>query len=335
MKLSILDRANAVRGLSEAEVLRGVIDHARHVEDLGFRRFLVAEHHGVPGIPGSQPTVLAAAVAAGTERIRVGTGGIMLPDHQPFIVAEQIGTLEALYPERIDIGIGSSIGFTAPVRAALRQDDVREVKGRFPADLEELLSYLRGDAEITARPFNDARTPIWLLASFRSLMLASRHGLGVIVGGPSLVDRSRTSHESLARYRADFQPSAFTQDPRAIVAINVAVADSADRARDLLLPQIWAEVKSRSTGSFEALEHVTDLDVTTLTERERNRVNELFDLSIHGTPRQVREQLDDLFRYAGVDEVLVTGDMSDLDGRSRSEQMLADLAAGVKKHTRP
>ena len=149
-----------------------------------------------------------------------------------------------------------------------------------------------------------------MLASFRSLMLASRHGLGVIVGGPSLVDRSRTSHESLARYRADFQPSAFTQDPRAIVAINGAVADSADRARDLLLPQIWAEVKSRSTGSFEALEHVTDLDVTTLTERERNRVNELFDLSIHGTPRQVREQLDDLFRYAGVDEVLVIDDGS-------------------------
>lgn len=325
MKVSILDRANAVRGLSESDVLLQVIDHARHVEALGFHRFMVAEHHGVPGIPGSQPGMLATAVAAGTERIRVGTGGIMLPDHQPFVVAEQIGTLEALFPGRIDIGIGSSVGFTAPVRAALRQDDVHAVKGRFPADLEELLSYLTGDADVTVRPFNDARTPIWLLANFRSLLLAAQHGLGVIVGGPSLVDRSRSSHEGLDRYRARFQPSAFLSEPRAMVAINVAVADTKDAARKLLLPQLWAEVKSRTTGTFEALAHVSEMDESSLTARERARMAELLEMSILGTPRQVREQLDDLFRHTGVDEVLVTGDMSDVDGRARSEELLVNL----------
>ncbi|NLE97189.1 MAG: MsnO8 family LLM class oxidoreductase [Propionibacterium sp.] len=325
MRYSILDRAIAVAGLSESEVLRSVVDHARSAEERGFERFLVAEHHGVPGIPGSQPTVLASAIAASTSRIRVGTGGIMLPSYQPLIVAEQIGVLEALFPGRIDAGIGSSIGFTRPVRTALRQDDVEAVKSRFTDDLEELLSYLSGDAAITARPQNHLRTPVWLLANFRSLLIAAKYGLGVIVGGPSLVDRSKPIHDGLKMYREQFRPSAFWQEPTAIAAINVAVADDASSARDLLLPQVWAEVKSRSTGAFDHLLPVADLDETTLTSQERARVADGLDLAIHGTPEQVRGQLRDLQQFTGVDEVLVTGDMGDYEGRARSEQLLVEL----------
>lgn len=325
MRFSILDRALAVDGHTEAEVLRGVVAHARHVEALGFRRFLVAEHHGVPGIPGSQPTILAAAVAAQTSTIRVGTGGIMLPSHQPLVVAEQIGVLEALFPGRIDAGIGSSIGFTAPVRAALRQDDVEATKSRFTDDLEELLAYLRGDAAITARPANGARTPIWLLANFRSLLIAAKHGLPVIVGGPSLLDHSKPTHEGLRLYREQFRPSAFADEPRAIVSMNIAVADTAEAARDLLLPQLVSEARSRTSGAFDHLQHARDIDPTTLTSRERTRVEEGFGMTIHGTPQTVREQLDELARFTGVDDFLVTGDMSDYEGRSRSEELLATL----------
>lgn len=328
MRFSILDRAIAVQGLTEAEVLRGVVDHARSAEALGLSRFFVAEHHGVPGIPGSQPAVLASAIAAQTSRIRVGTAGIMLPSQHPLTTAEQIGVLEALYPGRIDIGIGSSIGFTAPVRAALRQDDVHATKTRFNDDLEEMLSYLRGDADITVRPGNDTRTPLWLLANFRSLLVAAKYGLGVVVGGPSLIDRSKSTHEGLAMYREQFQPSAFWPEPTAIVSINVAVADTARAARDLLIPQIWAEVRSRSTGAFDHLQPVADLDENTLTPRERDRIADGLKLSIHGTPAQVRDELRELLRFTGTHEVLVTGDASDLEGRARSEQLLAELKLG-------
>ncbi len=154
----------------------------------GFSCFFVAEHHGVPGIAGSAPTVLAAAVAAQTSSIRVGTAGIMLPAHQPVVAAEQIAVLEALFPGRIDAGIGNSVGFTQPVRDALRQGDPAELKAAFPADVAELLTYLRGEAEITARPANVGATPVWLLAGFKSVLTAAQLGVNVIVGGPSLFD---------------------------------------------------------------------------------------------------------------------------------------------------
>ena len=152
MRFSVLDRG-------AAGPLDQVAEHARHVERLGFRRFLVAEHHGVPGIPVGQPGMLAAHVAAHTQRIRVGTAGIMLLNHPPFLVAEQINLLEALYPGRIDIGIGSSVGFTGPVRRALRQGEPAEVKQRFEAELATLLRYLRGEEAVTVRP-EYAGTPI-------------------------------------------------------------------------------------------------------------------------------------------------------------------------------
>jgi len=166
MRFSVLDRG-------AASPLDQVAEHARHVERLGFRRFLVAEHHGVPGIPAGQPGMLAAHVVAHTQRIRVGTAGIMLLNHPPFLVAEQINLLEALYPGRIDIGIGSSVGFTGPVRRALRQGNPAEVKQRFETELETLLRYLRGEEAVTVRP-EYAGTPIYVLAGFRSAMVAAK-----------------------------------------------------------------------------------------------------------------------------------------------------------------
>lgn len=300
MRFSVLDRANAIgpaTTTSTAEVLQGVLDHARHVETLSFDRFLVAEHHGVPGIPGTQPAMLATAVGAATSRIRVGTAGIMLPAHQPLIVAEQITTLEALYPGRIDAGIGSSVGFTAAVRASLRQGDAAELKARYPDDLREMLGHLATD------------TPVWLLAGFRSVLLAAELGLGVILGGPNQADAADL-------YRRNFRPGSIDA-PQVIHSLNVAVADTTDAARDLLLPEAWAQARARTTGVFEALRPVDELP--TPTEKERRRMAETLAMAVWGTPRDVEKQL------RGMDEVLATGGMSDLAGRARSEELLAEL----------
>ena len=318
MRFSVLDRANTIAGLSESETLRGVIEHARSVEKLGFERFLVAEHHAVPGIPGSQPAVLAAAVAAQTSDIRVGTGGIMLPNRQPLLAAEQIATLEALFPGRIDAGVGNSVGFTAPVRRALRQGDPRELKGRYRDDLVEMLSYLDGTAEVTARPLNDARTPVWILAGFKSVALAAELGLGVILGGPNQVAAAQL-------YRENFRPGRIDA-PSVILSATVAVAPTAEAARDLLLPEAWAQARARSTGSFGPLLPVADLPDT--TARERRRMEETLASAIHGTPGDVDKQLRELLDAAGAEELLVTGGMSDLGGRAESERLLAGMLSG-------
>ncbi|WP_026196133.1 MsnO8 family LLM class oxidoreductase [Corynebacterium lubricantis] len=317
MRFSILDRAQTIRGESDADPLRRVIAHAQQVEELGFERILVAEHHGVPGIPGSAPTVLAAAVAANTSSIRVGTGGIMLPAHQPLVAAEQIGVLEALFPGRIDAGIGNSVGFTKPVRDALRQGDPAELKQQFPTELRELLAYLRGEADITARPGNAGATPVWLLAGFKSILTAAELGINVIVGGPSLFDRSEPKHPYLERYRAQ-HPSG-----QVIVSANIAVAESEGKARDLLMPQIVAEVLSRSTGAFEAMD--PDAASMRLTERQQQRVDGGLAMSIYGTPDSVRVQLKELEAFTGASEFLVTGAMTDLDAQKRSESFLAEM----------
>lgn len=317
MRLSVLDRATSLTGDSDATALQRVVAHARDAEKLGFSRFFVAEHHAVPGLPGSQPAMLVVACAAATDRIRIGTAGIMLPDHQPLIVAEQIATLEALHPARIDAGIGSSLGFTAPVRAALRQGDVAELQARYPSDLRELLSYLDGTAAVTARP-RAGDTPVWLLAGFRSALLAAELGLGVILGGPNQVAAARL-------YRENFRPGRIDA-PSVILSNTVAVAPTTSAARDLLLPEAYAQARARTTGSFDPLLPVADLPEP--TAQERRRMDEALTSAIHGTPGDVEKQLRKLLDAAGAEELLVTGGMSDLRGRAESERLLAGMLSG-------
>lgn len=162
-RISNLDRANSRVGFSASEALHWGLDRARLAEELGYHRFWVAEHHAVPGIAGSVPAVLMAAIAGRTHSIRVGSGGIMLPNHQPLVVAEQAATLEALYPGRIDLGLGRSVGFTQAVRKALKSG--KADAERFEDDLIELLGYLSGSASVTVRPRNASLPPVFVLAT--------------------------------------------------------------------------------------------------------------------------------------------------------------------------
>ncbi|MDI3329769.1 MAG: MsnO8 family LLM class oxidoreductase [Micrococcus sp.] len=334
LPVSILDRANALAGFTEAEALSAVVDRAQRAELLGFTRFWVAEHHGVPGIAGSTPTVLMADLAARTQTIRIGSGGVMLPNHQPLVVAEQAATLEALFPGRIDLGLGRSLGFTPAVRRALRTE--KDAAQRFAEDLAELIGFLRGNASFTARPRDDAATPLFVLATGQGLATAARAGLAVVVGGPSLFQREgHATHPGLDRYRERFRPSPWYAQPYVIASATVAVADSREAARRLLLPEAWALARSRSQGEFRALADVDDVVARLHGEgvigRDRQRVRENLERTVHGTPGQVRAGVEDLIDFTGADELLVTGGMSDLEGQRRSDELVAELFASAPR----
>lgn len=325
--LSLLDRANTRRGSTEAEALARVLDRAGRAEELGCHRFWVAEHHGVPGIAGSVPAVLMAAVAARTRRIRVGSGGIMLPNHPPIVVAEQAATLEALHPGRIDLGVGRSLGFTSAVRGALRSG--KDAAERFEDDLTELLEHLSGTAAVTARPRNHAATPVFVLATGAGVEIAARAGLAVVLGGPAL--RRRRAGDGvpvLQRYREQFRPSSWWPEPHVVVSVNVAVAGTREAARRLLLPEAVALAASRTRGEFPPLEPASPEALDALPARARTVVEESLALSVHGTPADVAAGLERLVAHTGADELLATGGAFDVEAQAESDRLLAELLRG-------
>lgn len=204
-KLSILDRSRTREGHPPPQALRDTVELARAAERLGYHRFWVSEHHSVPGVAGSAPLVLAAAVAGATRRIRVGTGGVMLPNHQPLVVAEQFGVLESLFPGRIDMGLGRSVGFTGGIRRALGRDTGDA--DRFEEQLAELLGWLDGTQqahpEVHAHPAEGLRIPAYVLATGEGAGIAARAGLPLVVG--DLRARDRVT-EIIGRYREEFRP---------------------------------------------------------------------------------------------------------------------------------
>lgn len=324
--LSLLDRAATRRGSTEAEALARVLDRAQRAEELGYHRFWVAEHHGVPGIAGSAPAVLMAAAAARTRRIRIGSGGIMLPNHQPLVVAEQAATLQALHPGRIDLGVGRSLGFTGAVRDALRTG--KEDADRFGDDLAELLAHLSGTAPVTARPRDHAATPVFVLATGAGVDVAARAGLAVVLGGPALFRPGPEGAAAvLERYRERFRPSSWWPEPHVVVSANVAVAGTREAARRLLLPEARALAASRTRGEFPPLEPAGPADPEVLPDRERRLVEESLAASVHGTAPEVRAGLEQLVARTGADELLVTGGAYDLAAQADSDRRLAALFA--------
>ena len=310
---SLLDRSRTRAGVDDAAALRHTVERGVHAEKLGLQRFWVAEHHAVPGIASGAPAVLAAAVASQTSRIRVGSGGVMLPNHQPLIVAEQFLMLESLFPGRVDLGVGRSLGFTEPVRAALRRD--RDAPDTFEADVAELRSYLDGSGPVTARPAT-APPPMFVLATGAGLEVAARAGLPVVVGGPVL-----RGDDPLGLYRKHFRPSSQLSEPYVTVSLDVTIAADAADARRLALPEAWAMARSRREGEFPALEPASSIDETRWTPRTRDRIESSLDATILGTAEQVRTRLDELIERTGADEIMASTSTFD-----RAELFAADAA---------
>jgi luciferase family oxidoreductase group 1 len=265
--------------------------------------------------------VLLAAVGAATERIRLGSGGVMLPNHQPLVVAEQFAMLEALHPGRIDLGIGRSLGFTAPVRAALRQD--LDVADTFEDDLAELRGLLDGTAPVTAHPHLERPVPVSLLATGAGVALAARLGLPVVVGGPIL--RTDDGIAALAAYRRDFRPSKQAGDPYVTISLDVTVAADDDTARELALPEAWAMARSRETGVFGPLESPEAIGAQSWSNQTRSRVETALDHAVAGSPDTVRTMIDELLTRTGADELMASTSTHDRDALLASDTLLRDL----------
>ncbi|MET9610463.1 LLM class flavin-dependent oxidoreductase [Streptomyces sp. NPDC006512] len=318
--LSILDRSRTRAGHPAAQALRDTVELARAAEELGYHRFWVSEHHSVPGVAGSAPTVLAAAVAASTRRIRVGTGGVMLPNHQPLVVAEQFGVLEALFPGRIDMGLGRSVGFTNGIRRALGRDTADA--DRFEEQLAELLGWIdgtqRAHPEVHARPAEGLAVPPFVLATGEGAGIAARAGLPMVAG--DLRGRTRLV-ETVERYREEFRPSAWAAEPYVVVSGTVAVAATEEAARRILVPEAWSLAHSRTRGTFPPLRPAEEVEALAMTPKERELYEGALAGHIAGTEEQVAAELARVAELTGADELLVTTSTYDrtalLDGFGR------------------
>ncbi|WP_314408521.1 LLM class flavin-dependent oxidoreductase [Streptomyces kroppenstedtii] len=324
-RFSVLDRSRTREGHGAPEALRDTVRLARELEGLGYHRIWVSEHHGVPGVAGSAPTVLAAAVAAATDSIRVGTGGVMLPNHQPLVVAEQFGVLESLFPGRIDMGLGRSVGFTDGVRRALGRD--KDVADDFARQLDELLGWFRGTSPtgVRARPAEGLTVPPFVLAMGEGATIAARAGLPMVIGDLRNREKMR---RGIDHYRETFRPSEWASEPYVVVSGTVAVARTPEEARRLLLPEAWSMAYSRTHGTFPPLpsaERVESL-TPTMTEKERGFYEAGLAGQIAGTEEQVAHELATVIKETSADEVLVTTSTYDREGLVDSFRRLARVA---------
>ncbi len=325
--LSLLDLAPIVQGGTTAQALQRSLDLAQHAERWGYRRFWLAEHHNMPGIASAATAVVIAHVAAGTSTIRVGSGGVMLPNHAPLVIAEQFGTLEALFPGRIDLGLGRAPG-TDPLTARALRRGAADTSGVFPQDVMELQAYFRPAAPgqaVQAVPGAGLRVPIWLLgSSLFSAQLAAALGLPFAFAShfaPDLLD------EALRLYRANFRPSESRERPYAMAAVAVFAADSGPEAARLFtsLQQSFVNLRRGTPGPLPPPVDSMDGHWTAV---EKAGVDQAFREAIVGTPAAVKDGIGAFVRRTGVDELMVTAAIFEHGARLRSFEIAADAARG-------
>lgn len=320
-RLSFLDLVPITEGSTASRALANAADMAAHCDALGFDRYWVAEHHGMPGIGGAATSVVLAHVGAATRSIRIGAGGIMLPNHAPLAIAEQFGTLDALFPGRIDLGLGRAPGSDMKVARALRRT-LNSDPNDFPRDVVELMAYFEGDprAGITAVPGAGASVQPWILGSSTfGAQLAGMLGLPYAFAShfaPALLD------QALEVYRAAFTPSARLARPHVMVAHNVFAADSMAEAQFLASSMQQAFVALR-TGEPTPLKPPVEGYLERLGPAERQLLDQTLSISSIGTETEVAEGLAALLRRTRADEIIVACQMFDPAARKRSVAIAA------------
>ncbi|MFC4031992.1 LLM class flavin-dependent oxidoreductase [Streptomyces polygonati] len=323
---SVLDRSRVREGEDPSRALRDTVSFAREAETLGYHRFWVSEHHSVPGVAGSAPTVLAGAIAGATGSIRVGTGGVMLPNHRPLVVAEQFGVLEALYPGRIDMGLGRSVGFTGGIRKALGHG--KEAADAFDEQLTELLGWFTGTQrtypQVHALPAEGLRPAPFLLAVGSGADLAAARGLPLVIGG---IRGEDAMLRAVDRYRAAFRPSLWAARPYVVISGTVAVAADGERARRLLTSEAWSAAYSRTHGVFPPLASYESIAGRQMSGPERERFEEAMTGQLHGPPEDVAKALESLLTRSAADEFMVTTSGYDRAELLDSYRLLAGMRA--------
>jgi len=322
--LSVLDLAPVPEGGDAGHALRNALDLARHAEALGYARYWMAEHHNMPGIASAATAVALAHVAAGTRRIRVGAGGIMLPNHAPLIIAEQFGTLAALHPGRIDLGLGRAPGTDQIAALAMRRTLAGDAD-QFPQDVVELLSYFRpatpGQA-LQAVPGAGAEVEVWILGSstFGAQLAAA---LGLPYAFASHFAPAQMA-EAVSLYRERFRPSERLSAPHVMLGVNVFAAETDAEARRLFSSLRQAFVNLRRGRPGKLPPPVDDLDAD-LDPYARAMLARSLACSVVGGPETVRRGLQEFAASTGADELMATAQIFDHAARRRSFEILADV----------
>jgi luciferase family oxidoreductase group 1 len=330
--LSVLDLAPVAAGTTAGAALRHTTELARRTEELGYHRFWVAEHHNMPAIASSAPPVVIAHLAAATSTIRVGSGGVMLPNHAPLVVAEQFGTLEALHPGRVDLGIGRAPGTDQVTALALRRTMEGLSAEGFPQELADLINYFTGDrpGPITASPGQGNMPVVWLLGSSGfSAQLAGLLGLPFSFAHHF---SAANTLPALALYRQNFRPSQWLDKPYAMVAVNAICADTDEHARWLAGPAALSFLRLRA-GRPEPLATPEEAAAYPYTEMERQFSQERMQGQALGSPETVRRQLSELLARTQADELMLNTMVYDIGERARSFELIAEQVVGGLRGT--
>jgi luciferase family oxidoreductase group 1 len=328
--LSVLDLSPIVEGSDAGQALRNSLDLARHVEALGYRRYWMAEHHNLPGIASAATAVALAHVAAGTTKIRIGAGGIMLPNHAPLVIAEQFGTLAALHPGRVELGLGRAPGSDQITNRAVRRNLYGDVD-EFPRDVVELMGYFQpaepGQA-VQAVPGAGLDVPIWILgSSLYGAQLAAYLGLPFAFAShfaPAMM------MPAIKIYRERFRPSAQLAAPNVMLGVVVVAAESDDEARFLFSSLQQSSLNNRIGRPGRVPPPVADFDAR-LDPYARKILDDALGCAIVGGRDTVRRGLEDFISRTGADELMVTANIFDHAKRRRSFEIVAEVHGAMKK----
>ncbi|RWN52779.1 LLM class flavin-dependent oxidoreductase [Mesorhizobium sp.] len=322
--LSVLDLSPIVEGSNASQSLTNSLDLARHAERLGYRRYWLAEHHNIPGIASAATSVVIAHVAGGTTTIRVGAGGIMLPNHSPLVIAEQFGTLNALHPGRIDLGLGRAPGTDMGTARALRRN-LDAGADSFPQDVVELMGYFQPAEDgqrIRAVPGEGEQVPIWILgSSLYGAQLAAMLGLPYAFAShfaPAELDHA------LEIYRSRFQASKQLDKPYVMLGLNVFAAPSDAEAR-LLFTSLQQAFVNLRTGRPGRLPPPVDGYERDLDPMAKTMLGQALSCAVVGAPETVRQGIEAFVQRTGADELMVTAQIFDHAARVRSFEILADV----------
>jgi luciferase family oxidoreductase group 1 len=322
--LSVLDLSPIVEGGTAADALRNTRDLAQHVERWGYRRFWLAEHHGMPGIASAATSVVIGHVAAGTSTIRVGAGGIMLPNHSPLAIAEQFGTLESLYPGRIDLGLGRAPGSDGLTARALRRNPTADAADAFPQDVLELMAYFRGDASpVRAVPGGGLQVPLWILgSSLFGAQLAAALGLPFAFASHFAPGYMM---QAIELYRAQFRPSSQLDRPHLMLGFNVIAADTDDEAR-LLFTSLQQAFVNLRRGMPGRLPPPSPGFEESLAPAERAMIAQALSCRAVGSPDTVLREIDAFLARTKADELMITTQIFDHAARLHSFHITSRLS---------
>jgi luciferase family oxidoreductase group 1 len=325
---SVLDLAPIAQGSDAARSFSNTLDLARHAERWGYRRFWLAEHHGMPGIASAATAVLVGFVAGGTSTIRVGAGGIMLPNHSPLVIAEQFGTLESLYPGRIDLGLGRAPGSDQRTAQALRRNLASD-PDEFPRDVQELADYF-SDAPrqaVRAVPGTGLKVPLWILgSSLFGAQVAAAFGLPYAFASHFAPAQMM---DAIALYRSAFKPSRDLAKPYVMLGFNVFAADSAAEAHFRASSMQQAFVNLRS-GRPAQLPPPVEGYIERVGPQERAILNQVLACASIGSPDRVRADLHGFIARTGADELLLTSQIFDHAARLRSFEIAAEALGDLR-----